>query len=55
VTDAYDAMTHPRPYRSVRSPAEAADELLKDAGTLFDPEIVRAMLVALREDKILPN
>ncbi len=55
VTDAYDAMTHPRPYRSMRSPAAAAGELSKDAGTLFDPDVVQAMLEALYKDDVFPD
>ncbi len=42
VADAYDAMTSPRPYRPQRlSHQEAVDELLRCAGTHFDPEIVK--------------
>jgi HD-GYP domain-containing protein (c-di-GMP phosphodiesterase class II) len=42
VADAYDAMTSPRPYRPQRlSHQEAVDELLRCAGSHFDPEIVK--------------
>ncbi|HUG49272.1 MAG TPA: HD domain-containing phosphohydrolase [Candidatus Limnocylindria bacterium] len=40
VTDAFDAMTHHRPYRDARSVEWALDELLRHAGRQFDPEIV---------------
>jgi len=40
VADAYDAMTSGRPYRKAVSPAKAVDELLRCAGSQFDPDIV---------------
>jgi HD-GYP domain-containing protein (c-di-GMP phosphodiesterase class II) len=33
-----------RPYRAALSPAEAAEELRRGAGTQFDPEVVDALL-----------
>jgi diguanylate cyclase (GGDEF)-like protein len=42
--DAYHAMLTDRPYRSARTPAEAADELRRGAGTQFDPDVVDALL-----------
>lgn len=44
VADAYDAMTWPRRGRALLSDNEACTELLKKAGTQFDPEIVGAMI-----------
>ena len=42
VADAYDAMTSPRPYRpNVLHHQEAMEEILRCAGSYFDPEIVR--------------
>jgi|LSQX01.3.fsa_nt_gb diguanylate cyclase (GGDEF)-like protein len=40
VVDAYDVMTHPRPYKEAISQEEAVKELKRCAGTQFDPEIV---------------
>lgn len=40
LADAYDAMTHDRPYRKRLSPAEAAEELKNQSGRQFDPELV---------------
>jgi diguanylate cyclase (GGDEF)-like protein/PAS domain S-box-containing protein len=39
LTDAYDAMTHDRPYRKAMSHGQAVDELQKCAGTQFDPNL----------------
>ena len=39
IVDAYDAMTHDRPYRRARSAAEALAELRRERGRQFDPEL----------------
>jgi len=39
VADAYDAMTSNRSYRRQLSPLEAREEILRNCGTQFDPEI----------------
>jgi diguanylate cyclase (GGDEF)-like protein/PAS domain S-box-containing protein/putative nucleotidyltransferase with HDIG domain len=44
VADSFDAMTSQRPYRSGMPIQEARDELLRQMGTQFDPEIVRVFL-----------
>ncbi len=50
VVDAYDAITQDRPYRKARSAQEAKEELLRNAGTQFDPEIVAIFLAYLDDD-----
>jgi putative two-component system response regulator len=54
VVDAWDAMTHDRPYRAVMSPAVAYAELQSQAGVTFDPEVVRLFLplIATRQKEI---
>jgi response regulator RpfG family c-di-GMP phosphodiesterase len=47
VVDAYDAMTEDRPYGVRLDSAEAVCELLRCAGTQFDPAIVDAFLAVL--------
>ena len=39
VADAYDAITSDRPYRSAQSQAEALEELRRNAGRQFDPQL----------------
>lgn len=49
ITDAYDAMTSPRPYRKPLTHKEALEELRKGAGTQFDPELVELFLLTQEE------
>ena len=44
VADSYDAMTSDRPYRAAMSPGDARMIIKSQAGTLFDPEMVGALL-----------
>jgi putative nucleotidyltransferase with HDIG domain len=46
--DAFSAMTTDRSYRKGRSPEEALEEMVRCAGTHFDPDVVAAMVRALR-------
>jgi HD-GYP domain-containing protein (c-di-GMP phosphodiesterase class II) len=49
VTDAYTAMISDRPHSTKRTPIQACDELLRCAGTQFDPTVVKAFLSELRQ------
>jgi HD-GYP domain-containing protein (c-di-GMP phosphodiesterase class II) len=40
VCDAFDAMTHPRPYSTSMGIESALDELRRESGTQFDPGVV---------------
>jgi PAS domain S-box-containing protein len=51
VADAFDAMTNPRPYRPALPRGEAIAELIRCAGTQFDPEVVSAYLDVLGVDE----
>jgi HD-GYP domain-containing protein (c-di-GMP phosphodiesterase class II) len=42
VCDAFNAMTTDRPYRAAMSVAEALEELRREAGRQFDPNVVKA-------------
>ena len=44
VADAFDAMVRGRPYARGISQADALEEIDRNSGTQFDPEVVRAFL-----------
>ncbi|TGE32975.1 hypothetical protein E4K68_09015 [Desulfosporosinus sp. Sb-LF] len=44
IADAYDAMTSERSYRSALSKVVALEELQKNSGIQFDPEISRVFI-----------
>ncbi len=46
VVDAYEAMTSHRPYRKTLPHRKAVEEIVRNANSQFDPEVVRAFLVA---------
>jgi HD-GYP domain-containing protein (c-di-GMP phosphodiesterase class II) len=47
VVDAFDAMTHTRPYRAAMPVEDALEELARCAGTQFDPLVVSTFLSAV--------
>jgi diguanylate cyclase (GGDEF)-like protein len=49
ICDAYNAMTEGRPFRAARSNKQALEELASEAGTQFDPELVKAFT-----EKVMP-
>jgi len=48
VVDAYDAMTSYRPYRKALPHRKAVEEIVRNSGIQFDPDVVRAFLEAER-------
>jgi len=50
VADAFDALTHDRPYRPARTPYEACEELKRESGHQFDPRVVDAFLAVYESD-----
>ena len=52
VSDAYDAMISDRPYRKGMTQIEARDAILKDAGSSFDPTVVKAFESAFRKQRL---
>lgn len=55
VTDAYDAMTHDRPYRARLAEDEARAELLRHAGAQFDPQLIELFLDYLAGSLTVPE
>ncbi|HWQ97510.1 MAG TPA: PAS domain S-box protein [Clostridia bacterium] len=52
VADAYDAMTEDRIYRKALPPAEAMEEIRRNAGTQFDPKIAELFLEIVERDDL---
>ncbi len=52
VCDAYHAMTSSRPYREAMSESFARTELLRYAGSQFDPDVADAMLLEIEDRQI---
>lgn len=53
IADSYLAMTTDRPYRKALTHAESTHEIMKKAGTQFDPEIVEIFMEVLKEEPSL--
>jgi HD-GYP domain-containing protein (c-di-GMP phosphodiesterase class II) len=49
VADSFDAMTTDRPYRQALSFEAAVEEVRKNAGIQFDPDVASAFLVAIED------
>lgn len=47
IVDAYDAMTHTRPYKKALTPEQAIEEIRQGAGTQFDPRLVATFIETL--------
>ena len=48
VVDTFDAMTTDRPYRKALPVETALEEIKKNSGTQFDPNVVEAFLKAVK-------
>ena len=54
VVDVYDALTSQRPYKAAWTPAQAREEIARQAGTQFDPQIAAAFLKLLTNAPVIP-
>ena len=54
VADAFDALTHDRPYRAGRSIRAAIEELRSEAGRQFDADLVEALAIVLEREPAEP-
>ncbi len=52
VADSFDAMTSDRPYRPAMSPQKAADEIKSLSGIMYDPQVVKAFVLAIEKKAI---
>ena len=52
VSDAFDAMTTDRPYRKRLSNEETMEEVKRQSGKQFDPQVVDALVELYQEDKL---
>ena len=55
VVDAFDAMISDRPYRNAMPIEEAIEELRRNRGTQFDPQVADTFLALYQEGKLKPN
>ncbi len=55
VVDAFDAMTHNRPYRARMTVLEAVNELKENSGTQFDPDVVDAFVRTISIENVFNN
>jgi putative nucleotidyltransferase with HDIG domain len=52
VADAYDAMTHSRPYREALTVKDAVDELKRSSGSQFDPKVVDSLVEIIEAENL---
>ena len=53
--DAYDVMTHEKPYRRAKTKEQAFDEIRKCTGTQFDPKFAELFINAIKDNEDVAN
>ncbi|WP_244917042.1 response regulator [Paenibacillus castaneae] len=52
IADFFDALTHERPYKRAWTKEEALEEIEKQNGAHFDPQVVKAFMTVVQSDSI---
>ncbi|MDD2361822.1 MAG: HD domain-containing protein [Oscillospiraceae bacterium] len=53
LADSFDAMTHHRPYKKIKTEQEAFEDIRTNSGTQFDPELTEIFIEAMeKSDKV---
>ncbi|MFB9278622.1 HD domain-containing phosphohydrolase [Cohnella cellulosilytica] len=55
LADFYDALTHERPYKRAWTPEETLQEIARQRGVHFDPQVVDAFMALFREHEFYRN
>lgn len=50
IADVYDAITHERPYAKTMTPEEALEEMKKESGIVFEPELLEKFILYMSVD-----
>ena len=53
IIDAYDVITHARPYKEPLSKKEALDEIMHCSGTQFDPDLAKSFIRLMKNSDVL--
>jgi putative two-component system response regulator len=52
VADVFDVIVSPRPYKPAKTMDEAVEEIIRNKGTQFDPQVVDVFVKLYREEKV---
>lgn len=55
LADSFDAMTHRRPYKPVKTVEQAYQEIRENSGTQFDPDLTEIFIAAMEADDSTVN
>lgn len=55
IADVFDALTHERPYKRAWTLEDAMEEIARQSGRQFDPEVVKALLDLHHRDLLVPS
>lgn len=55
LVDSFDAMTHRRPYKPVKTVEQAYQEIRENSGTQFDPDLTEIFIAAMEAEDSTVN